>query len=215
MLKSLTTFDIIVLLFFLALMPLTGLLFSKKDSSESYFLAGRSLRWWQVAGSIFGTNVNSFHLIGMLGIGFSVGLAQSHYEVLAPVGALLLCYAFLPVYRRLRIFTLSQYLEYRYNSSARLLYTVLMVTLIVVQLVAGFYIGGRTLRFLLLGTPLEITYVQGIVLMALVTCSYTMFGGLSSIVATDNLQSVMMLAAGLIVAGLTFAQPEIGGPNSS
>ncbi|WP_046245623.1 SLC5 family protein [Hymenobacter terrenus] len=211
MLTSLTTFDIVVLLFFIALMPLAGLLFSKQSSSEDYFLAGRSLRWWQVAGSIFGTNVNSFHLIGMLGIGFSVGLAQSHYELLAPVGALLLCYAFLPVYRRLRIFTLSQYLEYRYSSSARLLYTILMITLIVVQLVAGFYIGGRTLRFLLLGTPLEITYIQGIVLMALVTCSYTMFGGLSSIVATDNLQSIMMLAAGLLVAGLTFAQPEIGG----
>jgi hypothetical protein len=47
--------------------------------------------------------------------------------------------------------------------------------------------------------------------MAAVTCSYTMFGGLNSIVATDNLQSVMMLLAGLIVAFLTFSQPEIGG----
>jgi SSS family solute:Na+ symporter len=211
MLTSLTTIDIIVLLFFVAVMPLTGLLFGKKDTSEDYFLAGRSLRWWMVAGSIFGTNVNSFHLIGMLGIGFSVGLAQSHYEVLAPAGALLLCYVFLPVYRKLRVYTLSQYLEYRYNESARLLYTVLMITLIVVQLVAGFYIGGRTLRFLLLNTPLEITYLQGIALMAAVTCSYTMFGGLNSIVATDNLQSIMMLLAGLIVAYLTFSQPEIGG----
>ncbi|MBC7924009.1 MAG: sodium/solute symporter [Ferruginibacter sp.] len=211
MLTSLSTLDVAVLLFFVALMPLTGILFGKKDNSEDYFLAGRSLRWWQVAGSIFGTNVNSFHLIGMLGIGFSVGLAQSHYEILAPVGALLLCYVFLPVYRKLRVFTLSQYLEYRYDETARLLYTILMITLIVVQLVAGFYIGGRTLRFLLLNTPLEIAYGPAIFLMALVTCSYTMFGGLNSIVATDNLQSVMMLAAGLIVAFLTFSQPEIGG----
>src|SRR4028118_718896 len=101
MLTSLTTIDIVVLLFFIAIMPLTGLLFSKKDSSEDYFLAGRSLRWWMVAGSIFGTNVNSFHLIGMLGIGFSVGLAQSHYEILAPAGASLLRYAVLPVCRTL------------------------------------------------------------------------------------------------------------------
>ena len=184
MLTSLTTIDIIVLLFFVAIMPLTGLLFGKKDTSEDYFLAGRSLRWWMVAGSIFGTNVNSFHLIGMLGIGFSVGLAQSHYEILAPAGALLLCYVFLPVYRKLRVYTLSQYLEYRYNETARLLYTVLMITLIVVQLVAGFYIGGRTLRFLLLNTPLEITYLQGIALMAAVTCSYTMFGGLYYVALT-------------------------------
>jgi SSS family solute:Na+ symporter len=211
MLTSLTTLDLIVLVVFIILVPLTGIFFGKKDSSEDYFLAGRSLRWWQVAGSIFGTNVNTFHLIGMLGIGFSVGLAQSHYEILAPVGALLLCYVFLPVYRKLRVYTLSQYLEYRYNEKARLLYTILMLTLIIVQLVAGFYIGGRTLRFLLLGTPLEISYEQGILAMALITCSYTMFGGLNSIVATDNLQSVMMLLAGLIVAYLTFTQPEIGG----
>ena len=31
----------------------------KEDSSEDYFLAGRSTRWWGVAGSIFGSNVSA------------------------------------------------------------------------------------------------------------------------------------------------------------
>jgi SSS family solute:Na+ symporter len=211
MLNTLSTLDLIVLISLVALMPLTGILFSKKEDSADYFLAGKSLRWWQVAGSIFGTNINSFHLIGMMGIGFSVGFAQAHYEILAFGGVLLLCYVFVPMFRKLNVYTLSQYLEYRYNPTARGLYTLLMITLITVQLVGGFYIGSQTLVFMLEGTQLEINYLQGIVLMCLVTCSYTIFGGLNSIVATDNLQSVMMLLAGITVAVLTFAQPEIGG----
>ncbi len=211
MLNSLTTLDLIVLLVLVALMPLTGILFSKKENSEDYFLAGKTLRWWQVAGSIFGTNVNSFHLIGMMGIGFSVGFAQAHYEILAFVGVLLLCYVFVPLFRKLNVFTLSQYLEQRYNRTARMLYTILMITLITVQLVGGFYIGSQTLVFLLDGTQIAVNYWQGIVLMCAITCSYTIFGGLNSIVATDNLQSVMMLLAGIAVAVFTFSQPEIGG----
>ena len=53
---------------------------SKGESdSEDYFMAGRSIPWWGVAGSVFGTNVSANHLVGMLGIGFSIGFAQSHY----------------------------------------------------------------------------------------------------------------------------------------
>lgn len=211
MLNSLSSIDLIVLIGLVAMMPLTGLLFSKKENSADYFLAGKTLRWWQVAGSIFGTNINSFHLIGMMGIGYSVGFAQAHYEILAFVGVLLLCYVFVPLFRKLEVFTLSQYLEYRYSEQARGLYTLLMITLITVQLVGGFYIGSQTLVFLLDGTQLEINYLQGILLMCLITCSYTIFGGLNSIVATDNLQSIMMLLAGISVAILTFSQPEIGG----
>ena len=75
-----------------------------------------------MVGSVFGTNINASHLTGMLGIGYSVGFAQSHYELLAVPAILILCYVFLPTYRKLRVFTLSQYLEHRYNSHARLIY---------------------------------------------------------------------------------------------
>jgi len=46
-------------------------------------LAERNLPWWSVAGSIYGTNVSLSQIIGMLGIGYSIGFAQSHYEFLA------------------------------------------------------------------------------------------------------------------------------------
>jgi SSS family solute:Na+ symporter len=66
----------------------------------------------------FGTNIHAQQIIGMMGVGYSIGFAQSHYEVWAIPAILVLVYVFIPVYRRRKFFTLSQFLEDRYNSNA-------------------------------------------------------------------------------------------------
>lgn len=191
-------------------MPAAGVIVAlRKKNAERYFLAGRSIRWWTVAGSIFGTNISSFHLIGMLGVGYSIGFVQTHYEVVFPA-VLLICYVFLASYRKLGVFTLSQYLEVRYNEAARLTYTILLVLIILVQLVGAFYVGSITLQWLFGGTSFAMSYATGLVLIGLITCSYTIWGGMESIVITDTIQTLMMLAAGIVVAVFTFSQPEIG-----
>ena len=211
MLNQLQTIDLVVLVAMLLVMPTAGIIVAlRQKNAEKYFLAGRSIRWWTVAGSVFGTNISSFHLIGMLGIGFSIGFVQTHYEIVFPA-ILLLCYVFLASYRKLEVFTLSQYLEIRYNETARLIYTILLVIIILVQLVGAFYVGSITLQWLFGGTSFSISYQTGLLLIGLVTCSYTIWGGMESIVITDTIQTVMMLAAGTAVAYFTFSQPEIGG----
>ena len=274
----------------------------KEESASDYYLAGKSSRWWGVAGSIFGSNVSANHIVGMMGVGFSVGFAQSHFEISAIFGLLLLCYGFLPVYRKLNLYTLSEYMSKRYDDRSRVAYAVIMVVVIlVIQMVPGFYIGSRSLNILVQDgqtaavvasvndagevTEVEVTqggrgylnpasvvfeslqgagaaaelavtdgaitavnvtsagsgydpetppkvsieggagfdaelkpgdvnpkyYIIGIILMALVTGTYTILGGLKAVIFTDVIQSVLMLIGGLIVAYLTFSQPEIGG----
>ena len=48
-------------------------------------------------------------------------------------------------------------------------------------------------------------------IMALVTGAYVIVGGLKAVIITDVIQSVLLLLAGLLVAFITFSQPEIGG----
>ena len=54
MLAQLSTIDIIVLVLMLAIMPTAGIVIAlRRKTAEDYFLAGRSIRWWAVAGSVF------------------------------------------------------------------------------------------------------------------------------------------------------------------
>ncbi len=301
--KLLSTLDIVIFFGSLLAIMVVGLWVGRKEESSSdYYLAGKSSRWWGVAGSIFGSNVSANHIVGMMGVGFTVGFAQSHFEISAIFGLLLMCYGFLPVYRKLNVYTLSEYMSRRYDDRSRVAYAIIMVIVIlVIQMVPGFYIGSRSLNILLqegqtaavvaevndaggigsikvnhggygyanpatvafdseagagataelvirdgVVTEVKVTspgsgydaanppavailggadfdpnlkpgdvnpkyYVIGILLMAIVTGAYTIFGGLKAVIVTDVIQSVLMLVGGLVVAFLTFSQPEIGG----
>ncbi len=212
MIKLLSIVDILVVIALLCFIVGASMYSSfKKKSSEEYFMASRSLRWWSVAGSIFGTNIHAQQIIGMMGVGYSIGFAQSHYEVWAIPAILIVAYVFVPIYRKRNFFTLSQFLEKRYNSTARLVYTCLMITFIMIQLVGGFYIGSRTLGLLFSGMSIEPSYLQGIIVIALVTIVFTVFGGMESVVIADNILTIIMIISVLLIGTLTYMQPEIGG----
>lgn len=242
------TLDIIV--FFGALIGVMGVgLFAGRrdeETSEDYFLASRKIPWWGVAGSIYGSNVSANHMVGMMGVGFTIGFAQSHFELGAILGLMVLCYFFLPVYRKLRVFTLSEYLEKRYDHRSRLAYSIIMtVIMAVIHLVPGLYIGSRTICTLLGGEAAVETvedsmatvtvqqvkeadqagqgsgvssqperrvvvnwnhYAFFVIALALVAAGYTIVGGLTAVVWTDFIQSMLLLAAGLLIAVLTFQE---------
>ena len=153
---QLTVSDYII--FFAAIIGamIVGLIAGRKEeTSEDYFLAGKKLRWFAVAGSIFGSNVSANHMVGMMGVGFSIGFAQSHFEIGAIAGLLFLCYGFLPVYRKLNLYTLSEYLGKRYDDRSRVSYAIIMIIIMAfVQMVPALYIGSRTICELLGGNAI-------------------------------------------------------------
>ncbi|MFN5375211.1 MAG: SLC5 family protein, partial [Chitinophagaceae bacterium] len=175
------------------------------------FMADYDLPWWSVAGSIYGTNVSLSQIIGMLGIGYSIGFAQSHYELLAIPAILMLCYVFIPAYRKKKAFTLSAFLGDRYNETARLLYTLVIIAVIIILLVGGFYIGSRQLGLLFKGSDYAPTYLQGIILIAIVTCMLVFYGGMRAVVRIENIITILMVIAVVTVGVCTLWQPEIGG----
>ena len=184
---------------------------SRQSSSDDYFMAERNLRWWSVAGSIYGTNVSLSQIIGMLGIGYSIGFAQSHYELLAIPAILMLCFVFIPAYRKKKAFTLSEYLGDRYNETARLLYTIVIISVIMILLVGGLYIGSRQLGLLLKSTSYVPNYIQGVVLIASIACGLVFFGGMRAVVKSENIITILMVIAVITVGVSTLWQPEIGG----
>ncbi len=154
---ALSTFDFAIFLTSLIVVMAVGLWSGRKqESTQDFFLAGKSIPWWGVAGSIFGTNVSAEHLVGMLGVGYSIGFAQSHFEYGAIAGLLVLAFVFLPLYRKMGLYTLSEYLTKRYDERSGFLYSAFtIITIVIVRMALGFYIGSRALRYLLRDTPFE------------------------------------------------------------
>ncbi len=148
----LTTLDLILFAGFLLGIMILGIWTGRKeDTARDYYLAGKSARWWGVTGSIFGSNISANHMVGMMGVGFTLGFVESQFEITAVVGLLFMCYFFLPVYRKLNVYTLSEYMSRRYNEGSRMMYsTIMIVAIVVIQMVPAFYIGSRSINILLL-----------------------------------------------------------------
>ncbi|TGM34914.1 transporter [Leptospira levettii] len=207
-----TTIDILFFGFTFLLVLGIGMFAGRKESSsKDYFLGGRSLPWWGIAGSLFGTNISANHLVGMLGIGFSVGFAQSHYEFGSIPAIVLLAFVFLPLFRRKKFFTLSQFLQEKFGKETAKIYSAISLILITIQLTGALYIGARSFLPFLQNLGVSITYTELVIWIAFTSTIYTWFGGLKSVVYTDVIQTFLILASGIVLAYLSITRPEVGG----
>ena len=87
---------------------------STEDGEKEYFLAGGSLKWYFVAGSITLTNLSTDQLVGMNGNQMAL---LAWWELAAVVGLFMLCFLFIPVYYKYNCTTTTELLERRYKLS--------------------------------------------------------------------------------------------------
>lgn len=194
--------DILVFLIFIGTVVIFSMIKSRKEeSSEDYFLAGRGLKWWIIGFSIVAANISTEQFVGMSGSGAgNVGLAVSGYQLLGAVTIVFVALYFLPRFLRAGIFTMPQYLEFRYNPTARgimAFYT--MVIYVAVTITAVIYSGGITLH-----TIFNMDLVLAIWLIGLVAGLYTTWGGLKAVAWADLFQGSGLLLGGLLTMVLGF-----------
>jgi solute:Na+ symporter, SSS family len=182
-----------------------------KHDTADYYLAGKTVAWWAVAGSIFGTNISSHHMVGMMGAGLKEGFAQANFEFGAIFGLLMLCYFFLPFYRRMGLFTLSEYLGRRFDDRSRLVYSLTNMAFLLIQMVGTMILGALTIATLTADSPYAISYEAAVCLLAAVSALYTMYGGLTADIFNDVVQSVLLLISSGLLAVLAIWHPDVGG----
>ena len=183
----------------------------KEESTGDYYLAGRTVAWWAVAGSIFGTNISSHHMVGMMGAGLKEGFAQANFEFGAIFGLLMLCYFFLPFYRRMGLYTLSEYLGRRFDDRSRLLYSITNIAFLLIHIVATMMLGALTIATLTADSQYSVSYEMAVCLMAAVAAAYTFFGGLKADIFNDVVQSILLLIGSGMLAVLAIWHPKVGG----
>jgi SSS family solute:Na+ symporter len=183
--------DIAVILAFFSIVVGVSIFKSRREkNSEDYFLASRSLSWWLIGFSIVAANLSTEQFVGMAGqAAGAVGLAVSTWQLSGALGIVIIAFTLLPRFLKAGIYTMPEYLEYRYNSVARAIMALTTVIIyITVLLTAVLYSGGLTLRTIF-GLPLH----QGVWLIGIIATLYTTWGGLKAVAWADLFQGLGLL----------------------
>lgn len=186
-----------------------------KTTADDYFLAGRDLGWFIIGASIFASNIGSEHLVGLAGSGCTNGVAMAHYELHAWC-LLVLAWVFVPFYMRSRIFTMPEFLERRFNPSARWFLSIIsLVAYVLTKMAVGIFAGGIVFRTLIPGLQLNLGFVVldsfwiGSFLVIILTGLYTIVGGLRAVAYTEALQTIILVIGSLLVT--IFGLKALGG----
>ncbi|MFQ5501859.1 MAG: sodium:solute symporter [Phycisphaerae bacterium] len=199
--------DIVLLIVYFVGVGAIGYLSSRKslDSSQSYFLSGRSVGWLAIGASLFASNISAEHFIGLAGSGASSGLAVGQFEWLACFILLLLGWLFVPFYLHLGVFTMPEFLEQRYNPQCRIyLSTVSLIAYVFTKISVAIFAGA-----LVLETVLGWNIWVGAIVLVVATGAYTVFGGLRAVIYTELFQAFILIAGGVFLT--IMAVSKVGG----
>ena len=182
--------DLMIILIYIVIVLSIGFYFRKRSrNSEEYFLAGRSIGWIAIGASLFATNISSEHFLGLAGTGSKSGLAVGHFEWLACLILLLLGWVFTPFYLKSRVFTMPEFLEKRYNTASRYYLSIIsIIGYVLTKISIALYAGG-----ILLNAVVGWDMYTAAVVIVLITGLYTVMGGLSAVIYTDLVQTIILI----------------------
>lgn len=208
--------DILVFVGFVAAVIGIGLWKSRgeethsENGAQNYFLAGRGLTWWLVGFSLIAANISTEQFVGMSGEAANwLGMAIASYEWMAAVTLVLVAFIFLPQFLKSGIYTIPEFLEYRYDAFARTVMAIFsLVILVGVPTVTVIYSGAKVIAGNFQGLELfgkdlgNITL--GCWLIGTLGAIYVFVGGLKACVWADLIQGSALVIGGAIIAWYAF-----------
>jgi len=205
--------DIAVFVIFVVCVVGLGLYKSRNEQSgEDYFLAGRGLKWWLIGFSLIAANISSEQFVGMSGNAAShVGLAIASYEWMAAITLVVVAFAFLPYFLKAGIYTMPEFLEYRYNQWARLIMAISMLLIYMLLLGAVTYSGALTIETMAqeMGLSIVPTVAKASLVIGIIAMVYVAAGGLKACAWADLIQGSALIVGGAVV--MVFAFKMLGG----
>jgi SSS family solute:Na+ symporter len=202
-------FDLAIFIAYMFLAVGLGFLVSvgRKKTTRGYFLGGKTLPWYVIASSMLASDVSSEHFIANAGSGYTYGIVSATASWNCWIIYTIFIWIFLPYYVRTNLYTIPEFLERRYSTVCRYIFSAALLAGYVGAILAGtLYAGGlafeRMLGPFVHGGPLATSHAQvvaGIMFFALLTGAYTIYGGLRSAAWTDFMQIIILGAGGVLV----------------
>jgi SSS family solute:Na+ symporter len=176
-----------------------------QSTADGYFLAGRGLPGFVIAGSLLLTNLSAEQLVGTNGQTWSVGMSPMAFEIVAAPCCIVLALFAAPRYLKSGITTIPQLIGLRYDRSTKLWFSIAYILLyIVVQIPVILYSGSLVFENIFgVSAMLGVTKFQAVIILCIVISVigsiYAIFGGLKAVAVSDTVNGVGLLIGGFMI----------------
>ena len=187
--------DYSIMVVYLLLVVAVGVYFRKHDRTRlDFFLAGRSMGWLPIGLSVM---VTAFSVINYMAIPIEVFANGSYVLISLPIfflSAFLVSRIWLPRLYALRLNSVYEYFEQRFDRKVRILASIVFIVWRVFWMATALYAAGT-----LLSRISELSIFTVILLSGAVATIYTGIGGIRAVMWTDCLQFTVLFG-GIVLA---------------
>jgi len=175
------------------------------QTSDDYFLGGRSLTAGVIAGSLLLTNLSTEQLIGLNGTAFTEGILVMCWETLAAIAMVVTALFLLPRYLKGGLTTVPQFLESRYDTVTKTIASALFLSGYVVVLLPIVLYSGALAFVSMFDIPEQLGISETAALwlcvwgIGIIGSIYAVFGGLKAVAISDSINAVGLLIGGLMI----------------
>ncbi|EEB78411.1 putative transporter, SSS family [marine gamma proteobacterium HTCC2148] len=190
--------DGLVILIYLAVIVGVGFYASTKiKSSADYAVAGRSMKFPVLCGTLIGTTIGAAATMGKAGKAYEAGFAVLYASIAYMLGYVLMAF-FASRLRAANIDSMPDVLQRRYGKTMRVVGAVIL--LLTAIPVVGIQLSACGLIVTQFLPDLGISFTGAVVIAALVIVVYTLLGGLLAVAFTDLMQvGIMFLGIGIML----------------
>lgn len=168
------------------------------------YLKGNATSWFAIGLSVMATQASAITFLSTPGQAFHDGMGFVQFYFGLPIAVVIICLVFIPLYKKLNVYTAYQYLESRFDLKTRTLTAILF--LIQRGLSAGITIFAPAI---ILSSILGWHLLWLNIIIGVLVIIYTVSGGTKAVNVTQKQQmAIMMGGMGLAFVILLYALPE-------
>ena len=155
---------------------------------DDYVRGGDNVKWWTIGLSVMATQASAITFLSTPGQAFHDGMGFVQFYFGLPMAMIIICMVFIPIYKKLKVFTAYEMLEGRFDTKTRSLTAILF--LIQRGLAAGITIFAPSIILsAVLGWDLKTLNV----LIGFLVIIYTVSGGTKAVNVTQKQQMFIIM----------------------
>lgn len=167
---------------------------ARRGDNRTFFTGGRRMAWWVVALGMIGAPMSGVSFVSVPGSVAEDSFAYLQMVAGFTVGQLVIAFLLVPLFYRLQLTSLYEYLEVRFGREAHRTGALLFIISKLLLTALKLLVVCRVMQFLA-GTPLGIPFGVNVALTIGIVWGFTRRGGVGSVVWTDLLQTGCLVGA--------------------